>query len=178
MSQDVLKMWADTFNMKRKESESGEGKSPAKKRQTGEPGILGDLADGGQADRSSGESEDDDMNEPEEKSDDDEFFDIQKAARTSLSDAYLGSCFIFHIAVYYQCFQFVFLCVTLEIESVGCRLLRKTRNRKEHRIHTGKGHCVTNVLCSFLCVILCAGFLSFQSVTKWMNNEVQNEVYV
>ena len=90
----------------------------------------------------------------------------------------LGSCFIFHIAVYYQCFQFVFLCVTLEIESVGCRLLRKTRNRKEHRIHTGKGHCVTNVLCSFLCVILCAGFLSFQSVTKWMNNDVQNEVYV
>ena len=90
----------------------------------------------------------------------------------------LGSCFIFHIAVYYQCFQFVFLCVTLEIESVGCRLLRKTRNRKENRIHTAKGHCVTNVLCSFLWVILCAGFLSFQSVTKWMNNEVQNEVYV
>ena len=166
------------------------------KRQTGEPGILGDLADGGQADRSSGESEDDDMNEPEENSDDDEFFDIQKAARTSLSDAYLGSCFIFHIAVYYQCFQFVFLCVTLETESVGCRFLRKTRNRKEHRIHTAKGHCVTDVLCSFLCVILCAGFLStnvlcsflcvslcagflsFQSVTKWMNNDVQNEVYV
>ena len=64
---------------------------PSKKRQTGEPGILSDLVDGGQADSISGESEDGDMNEPDENSDDDEFFDIQMAARTSLSDAYVES---------------------------------------------------------------------------------------
>ena len=38
--------------------------------------------DGGEADRISGESEDDDMNEPDENSDDDEFFDIQMATKT------------------------------------------------------------------------------------------------
>ena len=62
---------------------------PEKKRQSGDSDIVADLLDGGQADRISGESEDCDIFEPDENSDDDDFFDIQMAARTSLSDAYV-----------------------------------------------------------------------------------------